>query len=220
MTATFRIEVDVREPELLRAVGTSVKPLTVGDFMVYAGDSDQPCMVIERKTVDDLLASIKDGRYRDQRERMVETGLPIVYILEGRPSEDKAMQGALENLALVHRIPVIPSANMRQTGSIVASLAKKLSTTAVAVPIVTYCPPRAKRDTPLSALEKMLTTVPGVSCTIAQSVSTVYATMAELLAFVLSQNSDATCLAAITIVGKTRRVGPALSRRIVNALIS
>lgn len=224
MANDIRIEIDVREPEpiktaLLSEVTCTTKPLVVGDYIIYVNSEARMC--IERKTVDDLHASIIDGRFRDQRQRMIETGMPIVYILEGRLYVDKAIQGALENLAIVHNIPVIPSVNMQQTVSIIKSLGKKLSSSdSKNSGTVTYNAPRAKSDTPFSSLEKMLTTIPGVSGTVAKGIGAKYNTMAELLTVIKSEKD--TCLQDVPIESKTgtRRLGPALSKRIVAACIS
>lgn len=79
-------------------------PLDVGDFQIRGvtttasrqGDHDHsiirsssvPMILIERKTLDDMCASIKDGRYREQKTRILNTEWMghvnnIVYVLEG-----------------------------------------------------------------------------------------------------------------------------------------
>ena len=70
--------------------------LDCGDFIIKA--DGRPIVVFERKTVRDLLASIKDGRYRDQKQRMVDTfgRENIVYILEGSFTYHGDMQGFTE----------------------------------------------------------------------------------------------------------------------------
>ena len=39
-------------------------------------------IVIERKTNSDMQSSLIDGRYKEQKNRMLSTGIPILYILE------------------------------------------------------------------------------------------------------------------------------------------
>lgn len=61
--------VDTREAELIRfftdeKVEIEVKQLSVGD--IWIGD-----LIIERKSIRDLEASILDGRYREQRGRIL-----------------------------------------------------------------------------------------------------------------------------------------------------
>lgn len=70
--------------------------LECGDFIVKV--DGRPVIVFERKTVRDLLASIKDGRYRDQKQRMVDTfgRENIVYVIEGVFTYHGDMQGFTE----------------------------------------------------------------------------------------------------------------------------
>jgi ERCC4-type nuclease len=63
--------------------------LDVADIIIKSLDETE-CVYIERKTVADLSASIKDGRYREQSLRL--SSLPshnhnIVYIIEGKMTE-------------------------------------------------------------------------------------------------------------------------------------
>jgi len=80
------IKVDVREQELLAKIKQLVlfipifkklevvsENLPIGDFII--SDNKEDKLIIERKSVTDLLASIKDGRYEEQSYRL--NGLPI-----------------------------------------------------------------------------------------------------------------------------------------------
>ena len=77
--------IDNREREIIKYFGDkhswiSYKNLDVGDILI--GDK----IIIERKTLKDLSASIKDGRYKEQKERLVATGIPkhnIIFLIEG-----------------------------------------------------------------------------------------------------------------------------------------
>jgi len=40
----------------------------IGDFVFYI--DDEPVLYIERTTGNDLLASVKDGRYQEQKDRL------------------------------------------------------------------------------------------------------------------------------------------------------
>lgn len=71
------------------------RALSVGDFMWVARHKlHRTCEVvldtlIERKRVGDLVSSIRDGRYHEQRSRLKKTKLKrILYIIEGRIAED------------------------------------------------------------------------------------------------------------------------------------
>ncbi|KXS10082.1 hypothetical protein M427DRAFT_63018 [Gonapodya prolifera JEL478] len=83
----------------LARVGVKVetKVLHVGDVMWVAkkkgmmtgDDTDDVVLdyIVERKTVDDLIASIKDGRFKEQKFRLSNCGLShVTYLLEGQIS--------------------------------------------------------------------------------------------------------------------------------------
>jgi len=60
------------------------KNLDVGDIQVLKNEEVQ--LIIERKTLDDLAASVSDGRYEEQKNRLYRLkneGFKIVYLLEG-----------------------------------------------------------------------------------------------------------------------------------------
>tara|TARA_B110000967_G_scaffold155871_1_gene160725 strand:+ start:14622 stop:15473 length:852 start_codon:yes stop_codon:yes gene_type:complete len=64
--------------------------LPIGDVIIKT-DDNKDVLVIERKTFNDLFASIKDGRYEEQSHRLLHTsGVPphsIIYLLEGIVSQ-------------------------------------------------------------------------------------------------------------------------------------
>lgn len=62
-----------------------VKRLDLGDFIIT--HDDKIIVVIERKTVSDLVSSIKDGRYKSQKQRLLELKntcpeCKIIYLFE------------------------------------------------------------------------------------------------------------------------------------------
>lgn len=68
-----------------------VRRLSVGDFMWICRDESNPehevvlPYICERKRIDDLAASIKDGRFHEQKFRLRESGLPNkIYLIESR----------------------------------------------------------------------------------------------------------------------------------------
>lgn len=68
-----------------KALDIRVEALPIGDVII-CDESGVEKLIIERKTINDLLASIKDGRYDEQSCRL--SGLPInnhniVYLVEG-----------------------------------------------------------------------------------------------------------------------------------------
>jgi ERCC4-type nuclease len=90
-TPTLTLILDVRErglAEALRSQGIAFQSaaLDVGDFLIQT-ESGEPLLVAERKSHADFAASNTDGRYREQRARLMAvrgSGVAVLYILEGR----------------------------------------------------------------------------------------------------------------------------------------
>ena len=62
-----------------------IEQLHIGDI-VFEDDSGSPILIFERKTLNDLAASIKDGRYTEQSFRLDKEDIHnhnIIYIIEG-----------------------------------------------------------------------------------------------------------------------------------------
>jgi len=88
------LKVDVRERDLIsliQAKSTNNKDITVSTETLPLGDvilcnEEKDLLIIERKSIKDLVSSIKDGRYTEQSYRL--DGYPIhnhniVYLIEG-----------------------------------------------------------------------------------------------------------------------------------------
>ena len=97
--------IDIRERRLSNAIGFqhTIKQLDLGD--VHIKDGENVVCIIERKTVSDLAASIKDGRYEEQKQRLLshrsQYGTNIVYIVEGFQFIDDGMAFGIPRKALV-----------------------------------------------------------------------------------------------------------------------
>jgi ERCC4-type nuclease len=117
--------IDYREHDLLANLKTfkpTVKNLQVGDINI--GNK----LIIERKTISDFEASFIDGRYRDQRSRLLvycqEIGAQPLYIFEGDISkpcrlQSSAMNKLLLRLSIHYKIPIFQTNNTRHTAQIV-----------------------------------------------------------------------------------------------------
>ena len=103
--------------------------LDIGDIQ-YKND-DELIYIIERKTVNDLGASITDGRYKEQKSRLLaHNNNNIYYIIEGDISEcktlsKKAILGSIINMIFRDNIKVIYSKDIKQTLDIIIQIQKK-----------------------------------------------------------------------------------------------
>lgn len=82
------IQIDNREPNNLKEyfsknyINTSLSNLQLGDIVLAHDDTE---VIIERKTITDLASSIRDGRLREQKIRLIHNypKKNIIYIIEG-----------------------------------------------------------------------------------------------------------------------------------------
>ncbi len=89
----LNLEIDNREPlsikeyfiENCKTINCQLKNLEQGDFIIR--DLNQNILLlIERKSISDLLASVKDKRYTEQCQRYSQLNIPnsnIYFIIEG-----------------------------------------------------------------------------------------------------------------------------------------
>jgi ERCC4-type nuclease len=145
------IKVDVREQELLTKIKQLVlfvpifkkleivsENLSIGDFIITDGKEEK--LIIERKSINDLLASIKDGRYEEQSYRL--NGAPIhnhniIYLIEGdvnKPNRFKndnhteklTAYSAMFSLNYYKGFSVFRTFNMDETATVICNMAYKL----------------------------------------------------------------------------------------------
>ena len=89
------IIVDSREHEFIKyctdyKIDISTENLEVGDIIIK---TDTDLLLFERKTVADLAASIKDGRFHEQKQRMKQYPFHrITYLIEGASFEKLSKQ--------------------------------------------------------------------------------------------------------------------------------
>ena len=142
----MQLLIDLREPKTLVDYIISLnetsntkltivqKNLDIGDYVFYDELNAKEIIIIERKSLADLEASIKDGRYSEQSFRLNETSLHnhnIIYLLEGaiikyNPKFRSTLYSSLFSLNYYKGFSVINVLNQTETGDIVLAFASKL----------------------------------------------------------------------------------------------
>jgi ERCC4-type nuclease len=110
------------------------KNLDIGDYVFFDEINAKELLIIERKSLADLEASIKDGRYSEQSFRLNETTLHnhnIIYLLEGaiikyNPKFRNTLYSSLFSLNYYKGFSVINVLNQTETGDILLAFASKL----------------------------------------------------------------------------------------------
>ena len=145
----MNIKIDVREAELLKKCETNLQVVTnfkdlklvpeqlpLGDIIISDGTND--LLIIERKTLSDLAASIKDGRYEEQSYRLKNLwhhNHNIIYLIEGdfarfnsfKDRIDKqTLYSALVSINYYKGFSVWRSSSVEETALIVCNMAYKI----------------------------------------------------------------------------------------------
>ena len=124
-----------KNKELEFPVVIEKKVLPLGDI-VFVNDEGNDFLIIERKSLSDLIASIKDGRYNEQSYRLIHSsGLyrhHIVYLIEGgfaqltNPSEKKMVYSAMTSLQFFKGFSLIKTTSIYETADWILYNANKL----------------------------------------------------------------------------------------------
>ena len=131
------IILDSREHHLIKLLPSfKVEQLDIGDIHIRHNDK---IIIIERKTVQDLRQSIGDGRYREQKQRLMsfqtnnKSTSKIMYIIEGAYKFDelnsknsKNVTGAIINTIMRDNIHVVMLKSMEDTIVFIQELSKRL----------------------------------------------------------------------------------------------
>ena len=146
------IQIDNREKELISQIDIikSIIPafanikveivlLPIGDILIVDAENKETKLIFERKSICDLSASIKDGRYEEQSYRL--DGLShhnhnIIYLIEGDVNKTsrgmnttqarQTMYSAIFSLNYYKGFSVIRTFNIEETAIFICNTASKL----------------------------------------------------------------------------------------------
>jgi hypothetical protein len=228
---------DIREREIIQRVPSiSTRTLPVGDIWIGLS-GEHVCaggLVIERKAVTDLDASIIDGRYREQRLRLLtycqQQSARPVYIIEG--SLDTMHGHFNQNIRrqFLNRLQIRYGVSVIQTDSLIGTIelckilqeqfekdastfvledgAQKSYTHSVSIS------KKGNRDDPKVFASLMLQQCPGLSALTADALLDAFDKT-----FTGVFNADESAIATVKVSEK-RKVGPVLAKRLYSLLHS
>ena len=176
--------VDVREKALINefrrhgAEGFKIQELPVGDVSCTYRSGHG--WLIERKSCQDFVASICDGRYAEQRARLVSTPHQVVYVVEGELQVHRGeknskwhhiLLSAIVSLNSEERVRVYRTIDVAETFNLIIILVRKLESQRGPMPSGLVPPKmaskRQRESSPSTSLVRMLCCVPSVSESIA-----------------------------------------------------
>jgi len=230
-----KLVIDNREKDVISKLNGDnimVERLDIADFQFYYNDN--PFLFVERKTINDLEQSIKDGRYREQKQRLKNSGVDILYIIEGRMKSYKSMNpgilwGAMANTLFRDNIRVFRVENTDETVEFLKKILSKLDSQEYTsqkceLDYVDIVQSKKKYQNSENCFIFQLCTIPGVSTNMAREISKVYPNMFTLVKAYLDNENDSECKKMlqnilIPIKGdKQRKLGKVVSERVFEYL--
>ncbi|MBI3131053.1 MAG: nuclease [Acidobacteria bacterium] len=114
--------------EAAPGVACSFRRLQVGDYLVGGR------LLVERKTLPDLLQSIEDGRLFRQARRLATSRVPSLLLLEGTAADlqgrrfsRQAIQGALITTSLLWGVPLLRARDGEETAQLMVFAGRQLA---------------------------------------------------------------------------------------------
>ena len=145
-TINFHLDIDTREHKLKKDISSRYKDivfnslnLDIGDVHIhYKKGSNTYTFIIERKTITDCLASIKDNRYKEQKLRCKSyvasnSNIRFFYILEGdlytcttSIKERQMVHGFIISNNLRDNIQILHTTSLSETVDLIARLLERV----------------------------------------------------------------------------------------------
>jgi crossover junction endonuclease MUS81 len=243
----MKIILDEREVGLYERIMHMNTDLIVMKQVLQIGDAilqndDKELCIIERKTLSDLLSSIKDGRYEEQSHRLLHTSglLPhnIIYVIEGHMStihsdnDKQLIFSSITSLNYYKGFSVFRTSNINDTADLIIGMANKIikntskgivpswNTISEDIKPYTSIVKKTKKDniTSVNISEIMLCQIPGISTVTSCVVFTKFGSMRNLIRS-LTENPD--CMNNLSYMqsGKERKISSTALKNIKEFLM-
>lgn len=240
-------KIDHREGKLKECFGLSANTysecityenLAHGDIQILYKES--PVLLFERKTLSDLIASITDGRYKNQKAVLLQSGYStsqMYYIIEGQykwsdQGKDMPMlKGSVINTLMRDKIGIFYTRDVKDTMALLCEIFQRVqkdptkyirhtesSSSSTVEDIEKQIVVLSQNDkiTPSICYLYMLQQVPGISTKSANAISLIYPNMKTLIKELgsLTSEDQKEKLSAIKVNGRK------ISSKIVDNLVS
>jgi ERCC4-type nuclease len=184
----MKLKVDSREIKVIDLLEQSeleyeTENLNIGDFL-FLDSNDIPVCLVERKTLDDLSSSIVDSRFREQKDRISQSNIPIIiYLIESKDGikanrlSEKILLGSIVNLIVNHKFYVLQSNGLKQTCDIIIDLFKKLEKIQDnKINVYQYTNPKKSDDLEKDLFTHQLSLIPRLTFKNAKKITEIYPT--------------------------------------------
>ena len=209
--------------------------LAHGDIQILA--DDVIIFLFERKTISDLIASIKDGRYKNQKYMLDQSGFTndqIFYIIEGSvkwestSSVNKSVNGAIINTLIRDKIGIFHTKDIATTFSLIKNIFDRVSrdpekylSRSTERQIVTLS--INYKTTPDKCFINMLCQIPTISEKTATAIKNKFGAMKDLISEMTDKTKEEQekVLSTVKIVddsGKQRKISSKCIENLINYL--
>ncbi len=143
----MEVLIDVRERDLIELIGSTttsedvgfdfkIEQLDIGDIHFVNRETKELFMVIERKTYSYLSSTVTDGRYREQKQRLLHSipqNVRKVYVFEGDKIRDfhldkSIFDGIMINTVIRDKIMVYKTRDLMETFEFMKHVRKNIET--------------------------------------------------------------------------------------------
>ena len=217
---------DCREHKLIEIFpDTKTKQLDIGDILyVNSEDPTEIKCIVERKTLNDLSSSIIDGRYKEQKCRLLSSGIRVVYILEGMIKNKfgvkfSTLLSAILNMQFRDNITVIRTKDLAETAQILIMLKEKIKSipaddeTRQIVYESSVNISKKQNMSKETVFIKQLSCIPGISDKTAKDIVNIFPSMKELILQYSSLESEKECERLLTTIDG---IGLIISKKVYN----
>ena len=199
------------------------KMLDIGDIQII-NDVNEIEYLIERKTINDLMSSVIDGRYKEQKTRILENidKSKFIYLIEMTgyvKKYEKMINGFLLNNIFRDNITIIYSFNIQHSINLIITFYNKLKYKEFLVDnkMVNFIHNQTKKKKILeNKFENVLMCIPNVSIETAKVIKLKYEKLINLIDDFKTNGDD--ILSEIVI--NKRKIGNKMSKNIYNYLIN
>lgn len=190
--------------------------LDIGD-VCFMDEEGNHILIMERKTTADLKASLKDGRWEEQKERIKSNRgtAVVVYVIEGRPSVEPWYVSCILGSQIRDGICVINTADVAGTLFVIKKMWEKMGngdwvSSGESKQFGTRRIKKSDNNTPTEIWKSQLACIPRLSLDIAKVIIEVYPTLGDF-----QKNATAESLESLQVTPK-RKLGPVLSKKLIN----
>ena len=230
MTMNVQIIVDSRETKLFSLlterdldiykdnISIQKEQLELGDIHIIFNDITY---IYERKTVNDLLSSIKDGRYKEQKNRLLANSTNNNYIIEGDTitsnknfKNQKTLTSIYLNSIDRDKINVFFTTNIDDTATFLLLLVSKIiekpenylnKSSGIPQDYIDICKIKSQKNKNIdkdTCYLLQLSQIPNISKEIAKKIKEIYPTMSSLIKALEEQPDEKSKISLLTKIDK------------------